>query len=93
MADVSAAPFKAVLPEDVKEKAADRVGDIHIELAKYQQREGTFSTPAALKNAKTMPPATWWAIYGKHVPKLKAVACAVLAQFDIFATKASSVAV
>ena len=57
-----------------------RVAGTHIELAKYQQREGKFSDAVVLATAKTMAPASWWALYGKHVPLLKAVACSVLAQ-------------
>ena len=59
-----------------------RVAETHIELAKYQQREGKFSDAHAvvLATAKTMAPASWGALYGKHVPLLKAVACSVLAQ-------------
>ena len=57
-----------------------RVAETHIELAKYQQREGKFSDAVVLATAKTMAPASWWALYGKHVPLLKAVACSVLAQ-------------
>ena len=45
-----------------------RVAETHIELAKYQQREGKFSDAVVLATAKTMAPASWWALYGKHVP-------------------------
>ena len=67
-----------VLPDDVKKKATELAAATHLELAKYQQREGTFSNEAVIANAKVMAPAAWWATYGKHVPKLQAVARRVL---------------
>ena len=33
-----------------------------------------------LANAKTMEPAAWWGLYGKHLPPLSALAPRVLAQ-------------
>ncbi len=50
-----------------------RVAETHIELAKYQQREGKFSDAVVLATAKTMAPASWWALYGKHVPCVRDV--------------------
>ena len=70
----------AVLPADIKEKALQRATETHLELAKYQQRAGTFASAIVQNAAKQMPPAAWWAMYGKHVPRLAAVARRVLAQ-------------
>ena len=67
------APVRAKLPEELKEKATEYASAAHLELAKYQQREGVFSRDVVLANAKKMAPATWWATYAKHVPKLPAV--------------------
>ena len=39
-----------------------------------------FSRPSVLENAKTMEPAAWWRMYGKHLPLLSAIAPRVLAQ-------------
>jgi hypothetical protein len=50
------------------------------ELATYQQREGVFTKLFVINNAKTMPPATWWAMYCKHLAFLSSVARRVLAQ-------------
>eukprot|EP00966_Prymnesium_polylepis_P141524 3268240-Prymnesium_polylepis.1 len=50
------------------------------ELAQYQQLDGVFTKPYVIANAKEMPPAVWWATYGKHLPHLTAVARRVLAQ-------------
>ena len=49
-------------------------------IAQYQQLDGAFTKPYVIANAKTMPPAVWWATYGKHLPHLAAVARRVLAQ-------------
>ena len=52
----------------------------HLELAQYQQATGKFSNSVVLANAKTMAPAAWWGMYGKHLPHLSSVARRVLAQ-------------
>ena len=46
----------------------------------YQAREGVFSRPTVLMNAKTMEPAKWWSMYGRHLPLLSSIASRVLAQ-------------
>lgn len=74
------APMVAVLPDDVLNKAQERATQAHLELAKYQQREGRFGDPVVMKAAKDMAPAAWWAMYGKHVPRLASAARRVLAQ-------------
>lgn len=73
-------PKVAVLPADVREKATKRAAATHLELAQYQQATGKFSNSVVLANAKTMAPASWWAMYAKHVPLLRSVAVKVLAQ-------------
>ena len=50
------------------------------EIAQYQANEGIFTKAHVLLAAKTMPPATWWATFGKHLPFISAVAQQVLAQ-------------
>ena len=57
-----------------------RIAKTMMELATYQKRDGVFSKPYVIANAKEMPPATWWAMYGKHLPHLSSVARRVLAQ-------------
>jgi len=42
--------------------------------------EGIFTKPFILANAKTMPPASWWANYGKHVPAIATIVQRVLSQ-------------
>ena len=50
------------------------------EFAVYQRRDGVFSRPSVLENAKTMEPVAWWGMYGKHLPLLSTIAPRVLAQ-------------
>ena len=57
-----------------------RVAAATKELAAYQAREGIFTRPYVLENAKSMAPAAWWATYGRHLPHLASVARRVLAQ-------------
>ena len=49
-------------------------------LPNYQEREGIFTKPYVIANAKTMAPASWWSMYGKHLPILSSIASRVLAQ-------------
>ena len=57
-----------------------RVAQAEAEFATYQRREGVFSRPTVLLNAKTMEPASWWSMYGRHLPILSSIASRVLAQ-------------
>ena len=57
-----------------------RVAQAEREFAVYQRRDGVFSRPSVLENAKNMEPAAWWGMYGKHLPLLSAIAPRVLAQ-------------
>ena len=61
-------------------EVVDRVAQVEREFAVYQRREGAFSRPSVLANAKTMEPAAWWSMYGKHLPLLSSIAPKVLAQ-------------
>ena len=61
-------------------KVAERISNTMTELAKYQANEGIFTKAHVMMAAKTMPPAVWWATYGKPLPLLSAVARRVLAQ-------------
>ena len=61
-------------------RVQERIALTMQELATYQAREGIFTKLYVLENAKTMPPAQWWATYGKHLPRLSSVARRVLAQ-------------
>ena len=60
-------------------KVAERISNTMTELAKYQANEGIFTKAHVMMAAKTMPPAVWWATYGKPLPLLSAVARRVLA--------------
>ena len=57
-----------------------RVAQLEREFSVYQRRDGVFSRPSVLQNATTMEPAAWWAMYGRHLPLLSALAPCVLAQ-------------
>jgi hypothetical protein len=61
-------------------QVVQRVAQAEGEFAKYQRREGPFSRPAVLLNAKKMEPAAWWSTYGRHLPLLATIASRVLAQ-------------
>ena len=50
------------------------------QMATYQSADGIFTKPYVKANAKTMAPAAWWAMYGKHLPLVAGVARRVLAQ-------------
>ena len=62
------------------EVVVNKVAQAELELAKYKNREGIFSKPSVLENAKKMPPAQWWDLYGANLPILKRVASSVLDQ-------------
>ena len=57
-----------------------RVAACEIELNRFKQRQGIFTKKSVLMNAKAMPPADWWDLYGAHLPILSGVAKSVLAQ-------------
>ena len=57
-----------------------RVAQAEREFSAYQRREGPFSRPSVMQNAKTMEPAAWWGQYGRHLPLLSAFAARILAQ-------------
>lgn len=57
-----------------------RVSKIHLQLAKYQCKEGTFEDISVRNNAKEMSPGKWWKVYGLHMPELRSIATRVLSQ-------------
>ena len=57
-----------------------RVAACELELNRFKQRQGIFTKKSVLMNAKAMPPADWWDLYGAHLPILSGVAKSVLAQ-------------
>lgn len=66
---------------DVKSEAVvQRVAACEVELSRFKRREGIFTKPSVLQNAKIMTPAAWWDLYGAHLPILSRVAKTVLAQ-------------
>ena len=74
-------------PEEARKKITasdteviERVAKCELELSKYRENEGVFTRGSVISNAKTMPPANWWAMYGKHLPILSGVAKTVLSQ-------------
>ena len=57
-----------------------RIAKAMEQLATYQGCDGVFTKTYVKVNAKSMPPANWWAMYGKHLPLIAGVARRVLAQ-------------
>ena len=55
-------------------KVVERVAAAELELSTYREREGVFTRPSVVLNAKKMAPAAWWSQYGKHLPILSGVA-------------------
>lgn len=53
----------------------DKITD---ELSAYQNAEGLFGIPMAIRQRKTKPPAEWWISFGSSTPNLKAFAIRVL---------------
>eukprot|EP00965_Chrysotila_dentata_P189854 6173553-Pleurochrysis_carterae.AAC.1 len=50
------------------------------EFSRYQLRESIFTKQHVIRNAKTMAPATWWTISGKHLPNICRIAQILLSQ-------------
>lgn len=50
-----------------------------LQLSEYQEKEGVFVKLLVQDNAKSMPPASWWASNGKGLPFLSSMARTVLA--------------
>jgi hypothetical protein len=61
----------------------EKVAECEKQLAMYKKRENIFTKGSVLANAKTMPPADWWDMYGLHLPILSRVAKSVLDQVAI----------
>ena len=57
-----------------------RVAAAERELSIFSDKDGAFTRPAVLINAKQMEPAKWWKMYGAHLPILSGIAATVLAQ-------------
>ena len=48
-----------------------RIGKTMEQLATYQDCDGVFTKTYVKTNAKSMPPANWWAMYGRHIPLIR----------------------
>lgn len=70
---------RAMLSLDSK-PVQEHLAKLQMQLMRYQRKEGTFSMLSVQINAKTLAPAEWWHMYGKHLPELCSVAKRVLAQ-------------
>lgn len=49
-------------------------------LSEYQEKEGVIGKLLVQNNAKSKPPGSWWAAYGKGLPSLLSMARTVLGQ-------------
>lgn len=78
---------EALLLKFDSEPVVSLVAQAELQLTAYQTNSGAFTRPSVQLNAKQMDPASWWAMYGKHLPLLQRIATSVLAQ-----TGAASVA-
>ena len=62
----------------------ERVAQAEREFSVYQQQKGAFvsekARDSANNNAEKMEPASWWSMYGRHLPILSSIASRVLAQ-------------
>ena len=65
---------------DSSPEVVERVAQAEREFSVYQEQKGAFVHGSALSNAKTMEPAAWWSMYGRHLPILSTIASRVLAQ-------------
>jgi hypothetical protein len=62
------------------EVVVELVAECERQLAVFKEREGIFTKPNVVLNAKKLAPAQWWGNYGGHLPLLSRVATTVLAQ-------------
>ena len=62
------------------EVVVEMVAECERQLAAFKEREGIFTKPSVLLNAKKLAPAQWWGNYGGHLPLLSRVATTVLSQ-------------
>ncbi|KAK1352226.1 hypothetical protein POM88_053490 [Heracleum sosnowskyi] len=67
--------------------AFDKVGEdeeerrvLRRQLSKFQGKEGIFGTHAAMIDAVSMSPISWWSTYGAETPELSEIAMKVLSQ-------------
>lgn len=61
-------------------EVVQRIAQAEMQFSAYQSNLGAVSKESARINAKRMDPASWWAMYGKHLPLLCSFARTVLAQ-------------
>jgi len=61
-------------------EVVERVAQAEREWATFQERDGAFSRPTVLLNAKSMEPSKWWSTYGRHLPLLSSIASRVTSQ-------------
>ena len=65
-------------------EVVERVAQAEREFSVYQEQKGAFvsekARESANKNAEKMEPASWWSMYGRHLPILSSIASRVLAQ-------------
>ena len=65
-------------------EVVERVAQAEREFSVYQQQKGAFvsekARDSANNNAEKMEPASWWSMYGRHLPILSSIASRVLAQ-------------
>ena len=65
-------------------EVVERVAQAEREFSVYQEQKGAFvsekARKSANKNAEKMEPASWWSMYGRHLPILSSIASRVLAQ-------------
>ena len=65
-------------------EVVERVAQAEREFSVYQEQKGAFVSEkargSANKNAEKMEPASWWSMYGRHLPILSSIASRVLAQ-------------
>jgi hypothetical protein len=71
-------PFEMITT--TSDVVVEMVAKCEEELSVYKDREGIFTKPNVLINAKRLSPAKWWGTYGGHLPLLSRVATTVLAQ-------------
>ncbi|KAK1391295.1 DUF659 domain-containing protein [Heracleum sosnowskyi] len=73
--DINNLKSPAPVGEDEDEKRV-----LRRQLSKFQGKEGIFGTHAAMIDAVSMSPISWWSTYGAETPELSEIAMKVLSQ-------------